>query len=156
MHLPHGVIDHDLKAEVTALAEGMRATLDVTVLSHRPPFKKRHPYRVQCALGGDTLQLIFFQGRQRYLVEQLPINQRRVVSGTVTRYGKTWQMVHPDLITTPEALAGTRWLQPVYPLTQGLHQKALRPCAERSARKPARPSRMAGSNVVAYPQLAEF
>ncbi len=125
MHLPHGLIDHDLKANSADLAEGARATLDITVLAHRPPFRKRAPYRIQCALGEDRLDLIFFQGRQRYLSEQLPINQQRIVSGTVTRYGKTWQMVHPDLITTSAALIGTRWLQPVYPLTQGLHQKAL-------------------------------
>ncbi len=125
MHLPHGVIDHDIKADSSTLAEGSRATLDVTVLAHRPPFKKRAPYRVQCALGDEALHLVFFQGRQRYLTEQLPINQPRIVSGTVTRYGKTWQMVHPDLIARPESLVETRWLQPVYPLTQGLHQKAL-------------------------------
>ncbi len=125
MHLPHGVIDHDLKADASALAEGARATLDITVLSHRPPFKKRHPHRVLCALGDDALQLVFFRGSGRYLLEQLPVNQRRIVSGTVTRYGKTWQLVHPDLITTPETLRETRWLQPVYPLTQGLHQKTL-------------------------------
>lgn len=125
MHLPHGIIDHDLKADVSTLVDGTRATLDIMVLSHRPPFRKRVPYRVQCALGDDALQLVFFQGRHSYLTEQLPINQRRVVSGTVTRYGKSWQMVHPDLITTSDALAGTRWLQPVYPSTQGLHQKTL-------------------------------
>ncbi len=125
MHLPHGVVDHDVKADALSLVEGSRATLDITVLAHRPSFKKSAPYRIECALGDDALHLVFFQGRQRYLTEQLPINQRRVVSGPLTRYGKTWQMVHPDLITSPESLSATHWLQPVYPLTQGLHQKAL-------------------------------
>jgi len=125
MHLPYSVIDYELKTDTSALVEGERATVDLMVLGHRPPFKKRHPYRVQCALGDETLQLVFFQGRRRYLEDQLPINQRRVVSGIVTRYGKAWQMVHPDLITAPDALGDKRWMQPVYPSTQGLHQKTL-------------------------------
>ncbi len=125
MHLPHGLIDHDLKTDSNDLVEGLRATLEITVLSHQPPFRKRAPHRVQCAFGEERLQLVFFQGRPRYLTDQLPIDQPRVVSGTLTRYGKTWQMVHPDLITSKDAMSGTRWLQPVYPSTQGLHQKAL-------------------------------
>ncbi|MGI9490982.1 MAG: ATP-dependent DNA helicase RecG [Geminicoccaceae bacterium] len=125
MHLPYGVIDYELKTDGSALTEGDRATVDLTVLAHRPPFRKRHPYRVRCALGDEDLELVFFRGRQRYLEDQLPINQRRVVSGIVTRYGKAWQMVHPDLITTTDVLSETRWLQPVYPSVQGLHQKTL-------------------------------
>lgn len=125
MHLPHGVIDHRVTNEADGLREGERATLEVTVLAHRAQFKKRAPYRVQCALGADALQLVFFRGQPRYLAEQLPIDQRRIVSGTLTRYGKTWQIVHPDLMTSPEAIGETDWLQPVYPLTQGLHQKTL-------------------------------
>ncbi len=125
MHLPHGVIDHHVKTDASSLVEGERATLDVTVLNHRPPFKKRAPYKVRCAIGDDPLELVFFQGRQRYLSEQLPINARRIISGVATRYGKTWQMAHPDLITSPDAISETSWLQPIYPLTHGLHQKTL-------------------------------
>lgn len=125
MHLPYSVIDYELMTDASALIEGNRATVGVIVLGHHPPFKKRHPYRVQCALGDEKLQLIFFQGRRHYLEDQLPINEHRVISGIATRYGKTWQIVHPDLITTSDALSGTRWFQPVYLSTQGLHQKTL-------------------------------
>ncbi|MGI9436682.1 MAG: ATP-dependent DNA helicase RecG [Geminicoccaceae bacterium] len=125
MHLPHGLIDHHLTADASHLVEGERATLDLTVQAHKPPFKRRHPYRINCSIGNDAVQLVFFQGRQAYLAEQFPLQSRRIVSGTVTRYGKTWQIVHPDLVTTPDALDKTQWLQPVYPSTQGLHQRTL-------------------------------
>ena len=129
LHLPHGLIDHELKDDATALVEGERATVDITILAHRAPYQRRQPYRIECLLGGEPLQLIFFQGQRRYLEEQLPIGSQKVISGTIGRYGKgkkqVWQIVHPDLVTTPAAISDVRWLQPVYPLTQGLTQRVL-------------------------------
>ena len=129
LHLPHGWIDHELKEEASSLVEGERATLSLTVLSHKPPFQRRQPYRIDCLVGDDPLQLVFFQGRQRYLQEQLPVGAQKVVSGKLGLYGKglrqLWQIVHPDLITTPAAMSETTWLRPVYPLTKGLTQRVL-------------------------------
>jgi len=129
LHLPHGVLDHDLKDDASGLIEGERATLDVTILAHKPPYQKRQPYRVDCLLGEEPLQLVFFQGRQRYLQDQLPVGSQKIVSGKLGRYGRgknqLWQIVHPDLMMAPIAVSGTRWLQPVYPLTKGLTQRVL-------------------------------
>jgi ATP-dependent DNA helicase RecG len=135
LHLPHGLIDHDLKDNAQTLIEGERATLDVTIVAHRAPYQRRQPYRVECLLGDEPLQLVFFQGRRNYLQEQLPVGRSKVVSGTIGRYGKgksqIWQIVHPDIITAPTAISsasegdGAQWLQPVYPSTQGLTQRVL-------------------------------
>lgn len=129
LHLPHGLIDHELKDDAAELVEGERATVDITILAHRAPYQRRQPYRIDCLLGEERLQLVFFQGQRRYLEEQLPIGSQKVISGTIGRYGKgknqVWQIVHPDLVTTPAAISDVRWLQPVYPLTQGLTQRML-------------------------------
>ncbi|MGI9499988.1 MAG: ATP-dependent DNA helicase RecG, partial [Geminicoccaceae bacterium] len=147
MHLPHGLLDHHLTDDATLLIEGERATIDLSIIAHRPPRQRRQPYRVDCLLGEEPLQLVFFQGNQRYLQEQLPIGGRKVVSGRIGRYGKgrnqVWQIAHPDLIAAPEAipatiptsppardeapeaLTGVQWLQPVYPLTKGPTQRML-------------------------------
>ncbi len=129
LHLPHGLIDHDLQDDASALVEGERATLDVAILAHHPPYQRRQPYRIACLLGDAPLQLVFFQGRKGYLQDQFPIGARKVVSGRVGRYGKgkkpIWQIVHPDVVTASDAVAGSRWLRPVYPLTQGLSQRVL-------------------------------
>ena len=134
LHLPHGLIDHDLKDNAQTLIEGERATLDVTIVAHRAPYQRRQPYRIECLLGDEPLQLVFFQSRRNYLEDQLPVGSSKVVSGTVGRYGKgkaqVWQIVHPDIITTPTPIKNARrdsvqWLQPVYPSTQGLTQRVL-------------------------------
>ncbi|MEM7043737.1 MAG: hypothetical protein AAF543_13080, partial [Pseudomonadota bacterium] len=129
LHMPHGLVDHDLKEDAADLVEGERVTADVTVIAHHPPYQRRQPYRVDCVLGDEALQLVFFQGRRNYLQDQLPIGAQKVISGKLGRYGKgrnqCWQIVHPDLITTSAAISGERWLQPVYPSTQGLTQRVL-------------------------------
>ena len=129
LHMPHGLVDHDLKEDAADLVEGERVTADVTVIAHHPPYQRRQPYRVDCLLGDEPLQLVFFQGRRNYLQDQLPIGTRKVISGKLGRYGKgrsqRWQIVHPDMITSTAAISGDRWLQPVYPSTQGLTQRVL-------------------------------
>ncbi|MGI9419384.1 MAG: ATP-dependent DNA helicase RecG [Geminicoccaceae bacterium] len=129
LHIPHGLIDHELKEDAAELIEGERATLDLQVIAHRPPYQRRQPYRIDCLIGDEPLQLVFFQGRRQYLEAQMPIGARKVVSGKLGRYGKgknqVWQIVHPDLVTTPDAVADMSWLQPVYPSTQGLTQRVL-------------------------------
>ncbi|MGI9509562.1 MAG: DEAD/DEAH box helicase, partial [Geminicoccaceae bacterium] len=129
LHLPHGLIDHELADNAGTLVEGERATLDLTIIAHRVPYQRRQPYRVDCLLGEEPVQLVFFRGQRRYLQEQLPIGAQKVVSGKIGRYGKgknqVWQIAHPDLIAAPDALSAEAWLQPVYPSTQGLTQRVL-------------------------------
>ncbi len=124
-HLPHGAIDRRLRPLGAPLIEGDRITLEVRVETHRRPPRRRQPYKVRCQIDGGRLHLVFFQAREPYLRELLPIGADRVVSGTPTRFGTEWQIVHPELVTTHEALAAASWLQPVYPLTQRLTQGGL-------------------------------
>ena len=129
LHLPHGLIDHELADDASTLVEGERATLDLTIIAHRPPYQRRQPYRVDGLVGEEPVQLVFFRGQRRYLQEQLPIGTQKVVSGKLGRYGKgknqVWQIAHPDLIAAPDALSAEAWLRPVYPSTQGLSQRVL-------------------------------
>ncbi len=134
LHLPHGLLDHNLNDDPRTLVEGERATLDISIVAHRPPYQRRQPYRIDCLLGDEPLQLVFFQGRRNYLQDQLPVGKTRVISGTIGRYGKgknqIWQVVHPEFVAIPKALSASepqkgQWLQPVYPSTQGLTQRVL-------------------------------
>ena len=106
-----------------------RATLDLTIAAHHPPYQRRQPYRIDCLLGDEVVQLVFFQGQRRYLQDQLPTGKRKVVSGKLGRYGKgskqIWQIVHPDLIVAPDLVSESSWLRPVYPSTQGVTQRVL-------------------------------
>jgi ATP-dependent DNA helicase RecG len=129
-HLPHGVIDRRLGPGIAAAKEGERVTLKVLIERHQPAppargranLALRRPYRIRCEGG---LQLVFFRARRAYLEAALPAGAWRVVSGPLTRFGRDWQIVHPELILTPAEFADRGPLQPVYPLSRGLSGRML-------------------------------
>ena len=78
-----------------------------------------------------TLICKWFQTRSTYLQERFPVGTRVVGSGMVTLNGYTGarEVVHPDLEVldaddTEQVHFGR--VVPIYPLTAGLHQKAMR------------------------------
>jgi ATP-dependent DNA helicase RecG len=135
-HLPHGVVERRLQPEAAALVEGERVTLKVEVRQHQPArsARRRHraragpPHKVRCWTGTTFVDLVFFQGREAYLRSVLPEGEQRVVSGRLARFGAEWQIVHPELVATPDRFARAGPLQSLYPLTSGLSQHRLGRC----------------------------
>jgi len=124
-HVPYAAIRRELAGDLGNVREGERVTLRVRVLLHAPPARSRQPYRVRCWAHDRFLHLIFFRARESYLLDVLPADAERIVSGMLTRFGPEWQIIHPELVTTPEAFAQSPRLEPVYPLTRGLGQRQL-------------------------------
>ncbi|MGH6943269.1 MAG: ATP-dependent DNA helicase RecG, partial [Geminicoccaceae bacterium] len=123
-HLPHGVADRRLTDDL-ASGVGRRVTLEARIQEHQPPYRARQPYRVRCWTQAGFLHLVFFRARAPYLAEALPLGATRIVSGTLTRFGSAWQIVHPEQILTVEDHATSGQFQPLYPLTEGLSQGVL-------------------------------
>jgi ATP-dependent DNA helicase RecG len=129
-HLPHGVVEHRLEGEIK---EGAPVTIEVTIERHAPPgpagrYRRgalQLPYRIRCWTEIGWLELVFFRAREAYLLDTLPTGGVRVVSGTLRRFKDSWQIAHPELVTTPEGFLAEGPLRPVYPLTQGLSQRVL-------------------------------
>ena len=132
-HLPYAVIERQLHASLAGASEGERVTLEVVVERHqpapqsrfRPRAALRQPYRVRCQAAAGRLHLVFFRARRAYLEAALPEGSTRIVSGPLTRFGRDWQIVHPELILTPAEFEGAGPLQPVYPLTRGLSARVM-------------------------------
>ncbi|MEM8588398.1 MAG: ATP-dependent DNA helicase RecG [Pseudomonadota bacterium] len=118
-HLPSGVIDRNPVPSIAGLEDGRTATLEVTVEAHQPS-GGRGPYRVITTDPSGTLELVFFHARGDYLVRELPIGTKRIVSGRIEWYRGMAQMAHPDYIVPPEARDQIPKIEPVYPLTTGL------------------------------------
>ena len=68
---------------------------------------------------------MFFHGDRGAIRRLLPLNEIRIVSGRVERYGSRLQMTHPDYILASSERAKLPAIEPVYPLTLGLTQKFL-------------------------------
>ena len=125
-HLPNGIIDRRFSPKLPDAPAGIIATFIVRVTKHEMPRHRRQPYKIYCENDDGTLTLVFFRAHQDYLEKQLPIGEKRVISGRVEHYRNQIQITHPDHIATTGESEGLPLVEPVYPLTTGLTLKPLR------------------------------
>jgi len=123
--LPHTVVDRRRRDSLREIAPGEIATVEVTVLRHQPPIRKGLPYRVIVEDAEIAFQVVFFRGAPKWIEAQLPIGERRLLSGKVELYDNQYQMPHPDHILEPDEAGELGQFEPVYPLTAGVTQKTM-------------------------------
>ncbi len=127
-HLPTGFVDRRNQPKLSEVKPDTVVTVAVTVDRHRPPppNRPRVPYNIDTSDDTNTLTITYFNARADYLQKLLPEGALRYVSGTATFYDGHLQMVHPDRVVDAEGLARLPLIDPVYPLTEGLHPNQLR------------------------------
>ena len=136
-HLPTGFVDRRNQPKLNEVKPDTVVTVAVTIDRHRPPppNRRRAPYNIDASDDTNTLTITYFNARNDYLEKLLPEGELRYVSGVATFYDGHLQMVHPDRVVTAEGLAKLPLIDPVYPLTEGLHpinvRKALDGALER-------------------------
>jgi ATP-dependent DNA helicase RecG len=129
-HLPVGLLDRRFTCPLVSAPDGVIATFVVKVEIHQPPpagarrYGKK-PYKVICSNETGDIALIFFNPREDYLKQALPVGQMRVISGRIEKFDHHLQMTHPDIITTVDKLADVQKPEPVYPLTLGLSSRRI-------------------------------
>jgi ATP-dependent DNA helicase RecG len=128
-HLPVSVIDRELTPKIADARIGELATLEVTVAEHRsggPRRGLRGPYRVLVEDDSGALELVYFNADAAYLKRLLPVGSRRLISGKLESYDGWLQMAHPDHVVKADGAGKLPLLEPIYPLTAGLTNTALR------------------------------
>ncbi len=132
--LPVGVIDRAMTPRIAEARIGELATLEVTVVEHRPgggrKGRSRAPYRVLVEdEAGFAFELVYFNADPSYLKRLLPEGSKRLISGKLESYDGWLQMPHPDHVMSIDGAGGAAALplhEPVYPLTAGLTNTTLR------------------------------
>ena len=124
-HLPNGIVDRRRRPKVASAQAGQLATLSLHVDAHWPPARPKLPYKVICSDETGHMELVFFNAREDYLKDVLPVGATRLVSGHLAAFDNSLQMVHPDYILAPEKAGEMPDLEPVYGLTAGLSGKVL-------------------------------
>ena len=141
-HLPTGLIDRRYTPLIAEARAGAVATLTVTVDQHITPRNRRQPYKVLCFDESGSIALVFFHARPDYLLRNLPVGERRIVSGTIENFGREVQMTHPDHIGTLDESQKLAAVEPVYALTAGLSLRVL--------------GKATGEALARAPELAEW
>jgi ATP-dependent DNA helicase RecG len=134
-HLPSGIVDRSYRPKLIAAEEGRILTAEVNVLDHIAPRDRRQPYKVRCSDDTAMIELVFFHAHADYLHKQLPIGQKRVISGRAERFNGNLQMPHPDFVVTPEEAAMLPQQEAVYRLTEGLPSKSMLKAARAALEK---------------------
>ncbi len=73
---------------------------------------------------GDVL-LVFFLANHQWIEKSLPVGATRWISGKLELWDGHRQMVHPDRVLDEAGLAKLPPVEPVYGLTEGLHQRVV-------------------------------
>ena len=128
LHLPTGFVDRRNQPKLSEVRPDTVVTVAVTVERHRPPppHRPRAPYNIDTFDDTNTLTITYFKAREDYLQKLLPKGELRYVSGIATFYDGHLQMVHPDRVVDAEGFAQLPLIDPVYPLTEGLHPNQVR------------------------------
>jgi ATP-dependent DNA helicase RecG len=117
-HLPRSYSDRTRFHSLVGLEAGQEAYAcvlvdDVTYLANRMV--------VTVSEGGETLDLVFFQGLQ-YLKGRFKAGQKLVVAGTVTFF-RTLQIAHPEWeVLEKDVEPKPQGLLPRYPLTEAMSE----------------------------------
>jgi ATP-dependent DNA helicase RecG len=127
-HLPTGYVDRRNQPKLSAVTPDTVVTVAVTVDRHRPPppNRPRAPYNIETSDETNTLTITYFNARKDYLQKLFPEGETRYVSGIATFYDGHLQMLHPDRVVDAEGFAHLPLIDPVYPLTEGLHPNQVR------------------------------
>jgi ATP-dependent DNA helicase RecG len=126
--LPHTAIDRRQRPGIAHAPAGSVVTLDLTVDRHQPPPRGNRsvPYKVFAFDETGEVAVTFFHANAAWLERSLPVGEEVVVSGRMEWFNGRASMVHPDHVALASNAGALPLVEPVYPLTEGLHAKVLR------------------------------
>lgn len=129
-YFPNRYLDRSRIDTIRNLQAGKEKTIiaEVVGASKRSLARSRRGiYEILVKDEQAVCMLVFFQFNETYLRKKYPPGKKILISGECKIYRETKQFVHPDIQDwDDEADQASRPFVPVYPLTEGLHQKTLR------------------------------
>lgn len=85
----------------------------------------RSPFRVQATdAKGNYISLTFFGRNTGWPKKLLPLDESKIITGKLERYGDELQMLHPDVLELAEE-KDIALVEPIYPLSDGLGNKRM-------------------------------
>ena len=123
-HLPTGAIERIKAPAASAALLGRNVILELTPYQVRENRSGRGPMRIFASdPDGNTISLIYFNN-PGWAKRQLPMGEKRIISGKLEAYGDEWQIIHPD-VAEPGKGPVPAIREPVYPLTEGMTNRRL-------------------------------
>jgi len=125
LNLPTGIIDRRFCPTLDQLEIGKITTVFITPIKYSFPRIRNLPSRVTCADKYSKIDLVFFNSRENYIKQALPLNEEVVVSGKVNFYNNKYQITNPDYIRSTDKGSDIKKIMSKYPAIQGISDKTL-------------------------------
>jgi ATP-dependent DNA helicase RecG len=140
-HLPNATVDRRNRPKIADAPLDQIVLIEARVVAHQPPPpRSKAPYKVLVEDETGDVLLVFFLANPQWIERSLPLDAKRWISGRLELWDGHRQMVHPDRVLDEAGLARLPPVEPVYGLTEGLHQRVIgKAIAAGLARLPALP-----------------
>ena len=124
-NFPYGLIDRTHCPKLNNLEIGKISTIFVKVRKHNFQRIRRLPNTVQCFDETGEINIVFFNSRENYIKEILPINSEVIISGKVNFYKNKYQITNPDYVTSINNEEKVTKIMPTYASLKGISNKTI-------------------------------
>ena len=133
-NFPYGLIDRTHCPKLNNLEIGKISTIFVKVKKHNFPRIRRLPNTVQCYDDTGEINIVFFNSRENYIKEMLPLNSEVIISGKINIYKSKYQITNPDYITSVNNEEKVSKIMPTYSSLKGISNKTINKIYENIAK----------------------
>jgi ATP-dependent DNA helicase RecG len=125
-HYPFRYEDRTKFHSIQSLTDEMPHAQVKGIVKRKEIVGTAHKRRLSVLVNDGTaeMDLVWFQGVQ-WADERIKLGLEYIIFGKPVRYGAKWSVAHPDIEPATEKRENTRFLHPVYPLTERLRAKHL-------------------------------
>ncbi len=125
LNLPTGCIDRRFCPKLDQLEVGKISTVFATPIKYNFPRIRNLPSRVTCKDEFSKIDIVFFNSRENYIKQILPLNEEVVISGKVNIYKNKYQITNPDYIRATEKGSDIKKIMSKYHSITGVSDKTL-------------------------------
>ena len=129
-NLPDGYTDRTNVKTLNELEIGKITTIKVKVLKYNFPRIRNLPNKVICEDNSGKIDIVFFNSREGYIRNILPINSLVIISGKINYFKNRYKITNPPYVVPVEKKDYVNKIIPKYSLTEGLTEKVYRKLIE--------------------------
>lgn len=129
MHFPSSILERTDNLEKCLRANLCKDEIDgrlpffnavITVCDYEIPSKKAKPFKIVCSSDYGDFYISYFSWYLKTIKKLYPIGEQVSVSGRVSKYKNSLQMVHPDKVGKFDVAKYWNGVEPIYPAIANL------------------------------------
>ena len=125
LNLPTGAIDRRFCPKLDQLEVGKVSTIFITPVKYNIPRFRNLPNKVTCKDEYGQIDIIFFNSRENYIKQILPLNNEVIISGKVNVYKNKFQITNPEYIQSVEKENDIKKIMAKYSSVTGISAKTI-------------------------------